>query len=65
MFIVAGEDRDGTGRLRLESIRDQFERAPNPKELVVLPGAAHAQFLFLTPQGERLYAEVLRFLSAA
>ena len=65
LFIVAAEDRDGAGRLRLDSIREQFERAPEPKDLVVLPGAAHAQFLFLTPQGERLFAEMLRFLSSA
>jgi dienelactone hydrolase len=64
LFITAREDRDGSGRLRLDSIRDQHARAPEPKELVVLDGAAHAQFLFLTPQGERLYGEILRFLSA-
>lgn len=64
LFIVAGEDRVGSGQLRLDAIRDQYERAPAPKELVVLPGAAHAQFLFLTPHGERLYAETMRFLSA-
>jgi pimeloyl-ACP methyl ester carboxylesterase len=63
LFIVAEEDRVGTGQLRLDAIRDQFERAPEPKALVVLPGAAHAQFMFLTPHGERLYAETLRFLS--
>jgi pimeloyl-ACP methyl ester carboxylesterase len=65
LFIVAAEDREGSGRLRIESIRDQFQRAPEPKELVLLEGAAHAQFLFLTDQGERLYAEIERFLSAA
>lgn len=64
LFIVAGEDRDGTGRPRLAAIREQYERAPQPKSLVVLDGAAHAQFLFLTPQGERLLAEILSFLSA-
>jgi pimeloyl-ACP methyl ester carboxylesterase len=65
MFIVAAEDREGSGRLRLDTIRQQFERAPDPKELVVLPGAAHAQFIFLSPHRERLYSELLRFLSSA
>ena len=65
LFIVAAEDRDGGGRLRLDSIRDQFERAPPPKSLIVLDGAAHAQFLFLTGQAERLYREIARFLSGA
>jgi pimeloyl-ACP methyl ester carboxylesterase len=64
LFVVAREDRDGTGRPRLDSIQKQFESAPEPKEMVVLGGAAHAQFLFLTPEGERLYDEILRFLSA-
>jgi dienelactone hydrolase len=64
LFIVAREDRVGSGQLRLDSTRDQYERAPGPKELVVLPGAAHAQFLFLTAHGERLYTEIFRFLSA-
>jgi dienelactone hydrolase len=64
LFVVAEGDRDGTGRQRLEAIREQHDRAPPPKELVVLGGAAHAQFLFLTRQGERLYAEMLSFLSA-
>lgn len=64
LFIVAEGDRDGSGRPRLESIREQHDRAPPPKQLVVLGGAAHAQFLFLTRQGERLYAEMLSFLTA-
>ena len=63
LFVVASGDRDGTGRPRLDGIRVQFERASGPKSLVLLDGAAHAQFLFLTDQGERLYAEILRFLS--
>jgi len=65
LFIVAAGDRVGSGRLRLDDIRDQYARAPDPKQLVLLPGAAHAQFLFLTPQGERLYREIERFLTAA
>lgn len=64
LFIVAAEDRIGSGRLRLDSIRDQHARAPEPKQLIVFPGAAHAQFLFLTAQAQRLEAEILRFLAA-
>ncbi|MGQ0559355.1 MAG: alpha/beta hydrolase [Sphingosinicella sp.] len=64
LFIVASQDRDGAGRLRLDSIRGQFERTPEPKRLVVLDGAAHAQLLFLTPQGGRLHAEIEEFLTA-
>lgn len=64
LFITARGDLDARGVPRLEAIREQFARAPEPKELVVLDGSAHAQFLFDTDQGERLLAEILRFLSA-
>jgi pimeloyl-ACP methyl ester carboxylesterase len=64
LFIVAGEDRDGRGRPRLEWISEQFQQTPQPKALVVLDSSAHAQFLFLTPEGDRLYEEIERFLLA-
>jgi pimeloyl-ACP methyl ester carboxylesterase len=63
LFIVARDDASGTGALRLVAIRDQYQRAPGPKELVVLDGSAHAQFLFETDQAERLMEVILRFLS--
>ncbi len=44
-------------------VPEQFEKAPEPKELLILEGNAHAQFLFTTDQGERLMKEILRFLS--
>jgi fermentation-respiration switch protein FrsA (DUF1100 family) len=47
----------------IDRIRAQFERAPEPKRLVILEGTAHAQFIFATDQGERLLDEILRFLS--
>jgi len=40
------------------------EKAAGPKELVVLEGSAHAQFIFDTDQGDRLMREILRFLSS-
>ena len=49
--------------LRLSEIREQYERTPEPKELVILEGSAHAQFIFETDQGQRLMREILRFLS--
>ncbi len=64
LFIVARDDRVGSGALRLKDIQGQYEAVPHPKELIVLPGAAHAQFLFLTTHAERLYREIARFLSA-
>lgn len=63
LFITSRGDTTGSGALRLPTIREQYERAPEPKELVILDGAAHAQFIFETDQGERLMREILRFLS--
>jgi pimeloyl-ACP methyl ester carboxylesterase len=62
LFITARDDRDGSGTLRLPLIRAAFEKAPEPKRLVVLDGSAHAQFLFETSQGERLLREIEKFL---
>jgi pimeloyl-ACP methyl ester carboxylesterase len=63
LFIVARDDAGADGP-RLPRIRAQYERAPEPKELIVLDGSAHAQFLFQTPQSERVMREMIRFLSA-
>ncbi len=62
LFIVARDDSNGSG-LRLPGIRAQYERAPQPKELIVLDGSAHAQFLFQTDQGSRVMHEIVQFLS--
>jgi pimeloyl-ACP methyl ester carboxylesterase len=62
LFIVARDDSNGAGP-RLPGIREQFEKAPQPKELIVLEGSAHAQFLFQTDQSDRVMREILRFLS--
>ena len=63
LFIVARDDTSGDGP-RLPGIRKQYEKAPQPKELIILDGSAHAQFLFQTDQGDRVMREILRFLSA-
>lgn len=62
LFIVARNDSNDAGP-RLPGIRAQYEKAPQPKELIVLEGSAHAQFLFQTDQGDRVLHEILRFLS--
>jgi esterase/lipase len=63
LFITSRGDTTGSGTLRLPGIREQYEQAPAPKELVVLDGSAHAQFIFETSESERLMREILRFLS--
>lgn len=62
LYIVAREDRSGDG-LRLPGIRAQYEKTPQPKELIILDGSAHAQFLFQTDQKDRVMREMERFLS--
>ncbi len=63
LFIVARDDANEDGP-RLPRIREQYERAPQPKALIILDGSAHAQFLFQTDQGERVMREIVQFLSA-
>lgn len=63
LFIVAQDDASGTAP-RLPGIRAQYQRAPQPKQLIILPGSAHAQFLFQTKQSDRVMEEILRFLLA-
>ncbi len=63
LFIVARDDANDDGP-RLPKIQASYEKAPEPKELIILEGSAHAQFLFQTDQGDRLMREILRFLSA-
>jgi pimeloyl-ACP methyl ester carboxylesterase len=63
LFVTSRDDASGSGP-RLPGIRAQFERAPEPKELLILDGSAHAQQLFDTDQGDRLLREIVRFLGA-
>jgi pimeloyl-ACP methyl ester carboxylesterase len=63
LVIVARDDGNDEG-LRLPRIKAWFDKAPQPKKLLVLEGSAHAQFLFQTDQSDRVMKEVLQFLSA-
>ncbi len=63
LVIVARDDANADGP-RLPGIRAWFDGAPQPKELVMLDGSAHAQFLFQTEQAERVMKRILRFLTA-
>jgi hypothetical protein len=62
LFIVSRNDASAEG-LRLPRISEHYGRAPEPKQLVILEGSAHAQFIFDTDQGPRLMQELLHFLS--
>ena len=47
----------------LEPIKALYQKLPEPKRLVLLPGTAHAQHIFDTDQSGRLTATVIEFLS--
>jgi pimeloyl-ACP methyl ester carboxylesterase len=64
LFIVALDDMEGTSP-RLPGIRKQYDIAPQPKELIILDGSAHAQYFFETDQADRVMREILRFLGPA
>lgn len=64
LFITCRDDLGPGGKPRLPSIRENYQKAADPKELVILEGSAHAQFIFTSNQGERAMREILRFLSA-
>jgi pimeloyl-ACP methyl ester carboxylesterase len=64
LYIVARDDANADGP-RLPNIQKQYDKTVEPKKLIVLKGAAHAQFLFQTDQGARVMSEILRFLSAS
>ena len=64
LFIVARGDANDDGP-RLPRIRVQYDKAPEPKRLVIVDGSAHAQFMFQSAQGKRVMREIMRFLQAA
>ena len=64
LIIIARDDANADGP-RLPRVRQVYERMPGPKEMIVLDGSAHAQFLFTSDQSERVIKEILRFLSAS
>lgn len=62
LVIIARDDANADGP-RLPRVRQVYERMTGPKEMIVLDGSAHAQFLFTSDQGERVMKEILRYLA--
>ena len=61
LIIVGRDDKSGSG-LRLPRIEAWFSKARQPKKMVVLDSAEHAQYLFQTEHAERVMREILAFL---
>lgn len=55
---------EGETRL-LPRVREQYERAPDPKRLEIIPGSAHAQHIFKTEQADMLLKLIREFLLAS
>lgn len=62
LYITTRDDTSGDGP-RLPGLQAHFDKAPEPKELIVLDGSAHAQFMFDTDLAPRVMREILRFLA--
>jgi pimeloyl-ACP methyl ester carboxylesterase len=63
LFVIARDDSNGAGP-RVPSFQAAYDKTPGPKKLIVLDGDAHAQFLFQSPNADRVMKEILAFLSA-
>jgi hypothetical protein len=63
LFLIARDDLGPNDVPRLKTVQERYEKTTDPKELIVLEGSAHAQFLFESDQGPRAMREIMRFLS--
>lgn len=57
ILYIASEKEAG-----IKSIKTQYQRAPSPKRLELLPGKAHAQHIFNTKEKSALTATIIEFL---
>jgi alpha-beta hydrolase superfamily lysophospholipase len=64
LWINTRNDANAAG-LRLPGIRQQYARARQPKEFLLVEGSAHGQTILSTPQGPAVLAAIVRFLKGA
>ena len=62
LYIMSRDDASADGP-RLPALQAHYAKAPEPKELIILEGSAHAQFLFGTEHADQVMREIIRFLS--
>jgi pimeloyl-ACP methyl ester carboxylesterase len=62
LVIMTRDDANSEG-LRLPRIQKEFDKVPAKKELVLLEGSAHAQFMFDTDDSAAIMKKVIKFLS--
>jgi pimeloyl-ACP methyl ester carboxylesterase len=61
LVITTRKDANADG-LRLPGIQTAFDKVPGNKELVILEGPAHAQFMFDTDLAGEVMERILKFL---
>jgi alpha-beta hydrolase superfamily lysophospholipase len=61
LFITTRDDANAAGP-RLPMIRDMYDKAGEPKRLILLDGSAHAHRIFATEHGDRVMREIVQFL---
>ena len=61
LVITTRQDANAAG-LRLPGIQAAFDKVPGKKELVVLEGAAHAQFMFDTDLAGGVMERIVKFV---
>ncbi|MGR9117296.1 MAG: cytochrome D1 domain-containing protein [Gammaproteobacteria bacterium] len=59
ILYIASQKESG-----VSAIKAQFQRAPEPKQLILLNGRAHAQHIFKTDEKSRLTETIINFLQA-
>lgn len=64
LVVITREDANADG-LRLPKIQAAFDKVTTRKELVVLEGSAHAQFMFDTDLADDVMRRIIKFLSEA
>lgn len=62
LLIITKNDTSGSGP-RLPGVRAAFDKIPlGKKQIVILEGSAHAQFMFDTDQSEKIMKMIVEFL---
>jgi pimeloyl-ACP methyl ester carboxylesterase len=63
LLVIMTRDDANAGGPRLPGIQREFDKVPAKKELVILEGNAHAQFMFDTEHSAAIMKKIIKFLS--
>lgn len=63
LLVITTRDDANADGLRLPGIQNAFDKVPGKKELVILDGSAHAQFMFDTDLADDVMDRIIKFIS--